>query len=70
VYSAYARRDDPPPQHVAVTATEDDLIDQAVAARDEHAIKFTEACLREHHMTGDAVFLEAAADVVTRLRAS
>ena len=29
----------------------DDLIEQAVAARDEHAIKFTEACLRgaSHH---------------------
>jgi hypothetical protein len=46
-----------------------DLIDQAVAARDEHAIKFTEACLREHAVTGDDAFIVAARDAVVRLRA-
>ena len=46
-----------------------DLTDRAVAARDEHAIKFTEACLKEHALTGDAAFLLAAADAVKRLRA-
>lgn len=45
-----------------------DLIEQAVAARDEHAIKFTEACLREHRITGDPAFIVAARDVVVRLR--
>jgi hypothetical protein len=45
----------------------DDLIDRAVAARDEHAIKFTLACLREHGQTGDPAFIAAAADVVDRL---
>jgi hypothetical protein len=45
-----------------------DLIEQAVAARDEHAIKFTEACLREHRITGDLAFIVAARDVVVRLR--
>jgi hypothetical protein len=44
-----------------------DLIDRAVATRDEHAIKFTEACLREHGLTNDAVFPIAAAAVVERL---
>ncbi len=45
-----------------------DLIEQAVAARDEHAIKFTEACLKEHRITGDPAFVVAAQDVVVRLR--
>jgi hypothetical protein len=45
-----------------------DLIDQAVTARDEHAIKFTEACLREHALTGDEAFIVAARDAVVRLR--
>ena len=47
-----------------------DIVDQAVAARDEHAIKFTEACLREHAMHPDAIYIDAARDVVQRLRAS
>jgi hypothetical protein len=47
----------------------DDLIDQAVAARDEHAIKFTEACLREYELSGDPAFVAGAQDVVRRLRA-
>ncbi len=45
-----------------------DLIDQAVMGRDEHAIKFTEACLREHRISGDPAFIVAAQDVVVRLR--
>jgi hypothetical protein len=44
------------------------LIEQAVVARDEHAIKFTEACLKEHRITGDSAFVVAARDVVVRLR--
>ena len=46
----------------------EDLIDRAVAARDEHAVKFTEACLREHRITGDGAFIVAAQDVVARMR--
>ena len=45
-----------------------DLIDQAVSAQDEHAIKFMEACLKEHRITGDPAFVVAAQDVVVRLR--
>jgi hypothetical protein len=45
-----------------------DLIEQAVAGRDEHAIKFTEACMREHRITGDPAFVVAVRDVVVRLR--
>ncbi len=45
-----------------------DLIDQAVTGRDEHAIKFTEACLREHRISGDPAFIVAARDAVVRFR--
>jgi hypothetical protein len=38
----------------------DDLIDRAVATGDEHAIKFTEACLREHALNPKPVYLAAA----------
>lgn len=37
-----------------------DLIDRAVASGDEHAIKFTEACLREHVLNSRPVYLAAA----------
>jgi hypothetical protein len=47
-----------------------DIVEQAVAARDEHAIKFTEACLREYALHPDAIYIDAARDVVRRLRAS
>ncbi len=46
----------------------DDLIDRAVATGDEHAIKFTEACLREHALNPKPVYLAAARDAVERLR--
>ncbi len=45
----------------------DDVIAQAVAGGDEHGIKFTEACLREHRISGDGAFLTAAQDAVRRL---
>ena len=38
----------------------DDLADRAVANGDEHAVKFTEACLREWHRGRDSTFLRAA----------
>jgi hypothetical protein len=71
--SIYAAYGDVPPDAVPaidgpIEFDEGDLIDRAVAARDEHAIKFTEACLREHRISGDAAFVVAAQDVVGRLR--
>lgn len=47
----------------------DDLPDRAIASGDEHAIKFTEACLREYAISREGVFLVAATDVGVRLRA-
>jgi questin oxidase-like protein len=46
----------------------DDLIDRAVALREEHAIKFTEACLREYALNPKPVYLQAARDALDRLR--
>ena len=43
------------------------LIDRAAAAQDEHAIKFTEACLREHELNPQPVYLHAAHDAIQRL---
>jgi hypothetical protein len=43
------------------------LIDRAVATGDEHAIKFTEACLREHAASPRPIYLAAAWDAVERL---
>jgi hypothetical protein len=45
----------------------DDLIDRSVATGDEHAIKFTEACLREYRLNPQPVYLVAAQDATRRL---
>ncbi len=45
----------------------EDLKDRAVATADDHAIKFTEACLREYAANPQPVYLVAARDAVERL---
>lgn len=45
----------------------DDLIDRAVALREEHAIKFTEACLREYALNPQPIYLQATHDALGRL---
>jgi hypothetical protein len=49
------------------SAERESLIDRAVATNDEHAIKFTEACLRQHDAIPDPLFLLAVEDVINRL---
>ncbi|NLE43168.1 MAG: questin oxidase family protein [Chloroflexi bacterium] len=49
-------------------ANTEDLIDQAVATADEHAIKFTEACLSEGDLTPSSLYLASAWDVARRLK--
>ncbi len=44
-----------------------DLIERAVATKEEHAIKFTEACLREYTLNPTQVYLQAANDSLSRL---
>ena len=48
--------------------SKEDLIDRAVATGDEHAIKFTEACLREHALNPKPVYLMAARHATDYLR--
>lgn len=48
----------------------EDLVDRAVATGDEHAIKFTEACLREYALNPKPVYLAAAWDAVRQLSRS
>lgn len=44
----------------------EDLIDRAVFSGDEHAIKFTEACLREYALNPDPAFLAGPLDLSGR----
>jgi hypothetical protein len=48
----------------AAPASADELVERALACGDEHGIKFTEVCLREHALRPDPAFLAAAAHAV------
>ena len=45
----------------------DDLIDRAIHAAGPHAIKFTEACLREYDLNPNPIYLHAAYDAPERI---
>ncbi len=47
---------------------QDDLVDRALDSGDEHAIKFTEVCLREYKINPDPVYLIAARHASSQLR--
>jgi hypothetical protein len=55
-----------PPQHTPPT---EKLIDHAIASRDEHAIKLTEAALRSFARCGEPTLLWAASDACARFAA-
>jgi hypothetical protein len=57
----------PEPERGADLPSHAELATRAVEHGDEHAIKFTEACLREHRFTGAPVYLQAAATITHRL---
>lgn len=63
----HSRGDDP---HEVTAPAElpnrDDLIDRAVFSGDEHAIKYTEACLREYQLNPDPAFLLGPLDMSVR----
>src|SRR5262249_46005709 len=44
-----------------------EIIERSVATDDPHAIKFAEACIREHRLNPQPVYLAAAADWASRL---
>ncbi|MEX2236863.1 MAG: questin oxidase family protein [Dehalococcoidia bacterium] len=68
IYSAYGQTPRIGVEDDVVVDIED-LVDRSVATGDEHAIKFTEACLREHRLNPATVFLAAAADATRRIEA-
>ncbi|HEY9684009.1 MAG TPA: questin oxidase family protein [Oculatellaceae cyanobacterium] len=50
------------------TLLQSELVERAVATRDEHAVKFVEACIFEHRLKADPVYLDAAAICAKLLR--
>jgi hypothetical protein len=54
--------DFPPPSETPET-----LIERAIAAGGAHTIKFTEACLREHALNPQPIYLAAAYDAAQRV---
>ncbi len=60
LYAAFATA--PPASVEAEPFDWDDIVDQAVTTGDEHAIKFAEACLREHKLNPSPAFPAAARD--------
>ena len=67
MYAAHARPDGPAPADLPNVLDVEGLTAEAVDAGDEHAIKFTEACLREHKVAPAPEFLAAARDACPRL---
>jgi hypothetical protein len=68
IYAVYGVN---PPQAQSAPApdeTAEDLIQRAIENGDEHVIKFTEACLREHALNPRPSYLAAARHVVTALK--
>ncbi len=56
-----------PAEAVGALPSRVELADRAIATSDEHAIKFTEACFREHALNPNPVYIWAARDGVARL---
>jgi hypothetical protein len=68
IYAVYAAK---PPQPESTESSDeadaDALIQSAIECADEHAIKFTEACLREHAIKPNPSYLAAARHAVATL---
>lgn len=60
IYVRYGIRPRPRTERVPSITDRDELIDRAIATRDEHAIKFAEACLREYALNPNSAYLAAA----------
>jgi len=70
MYATFGTRADLSHLDEIKVGTKDELIDGAIACGDEHAIKFTEVCLREHALKPDPVFLAAAGHATRMLSAT
>jgi hypothetical protein len=60
LYAAFGSGPAPPGTIEPAAEDTDTLVDMAVAHGDEHAIKFTEACLRQHALRPSPAYLAAA----------
>jgi hypothetical protein len=69
MYATFGTRSDLSRFDEVKVGSKDELIDRAIACGDEHAIKFTEVCLREHAIKPDPAFLAAAAHATRMLSA-
>lgn len=69
LYAAFGQRPAPARAVEPPRETASDLVEMAIASRDEHAIKLTEACLREHALRPAAEFLAAARQALDFLEA-
>ena len=67
LYAAIGRDIDRAPYDVYDELVED-LVTRAVETGDEHAIKFTEVCLRAHRIDPRPIFLVAARHAVEHLK--
>jgi Questin oxidase-like len=68
LYAAFGSQPMPTGAIEAPRESRDALADMAVANGDEHAIKFTEACLREHSLSPSPEYLAAARCALALLR--
>lgn len=68
IYAAFASAIDPEVERGPFET--EDLVERAVATGDEHVVKFTEACLREHTNSPHSIYLEAACDAIERFTAA
>src|SRR5439155_26329266 len=59
LYSAFGTSPAPAGELEPPRESRDTLIDMAIANGDEHAIKFTESCLREHALNPSPAYLAA-----------
>jgi hypothetical protein len=60
IYAAFGQSCEPPPEIIVPRESHDELIAMAITNGDEHVIKLTEACLREHALNATPVYLAAA----------
>jgi hypothetical protein len=67
LYAAFGSRPVPAADIEPPRADADTLVDMAIAHGDEHAIKFTEACLRHYALRPSPVYLAAAQNALDML---
>lgn len=67
LYSTFSRTSPRKVPNEAAILSDDELIDRAIASADEHAIKFTEVCLREDRLNSDAAYRAASLHAINLL---